>query len=259
VNGFDAVIDHQTGSAEGDIVGNSTHASVYTYFGDNNTPSLTDGHLAFRIRLGADTNPTGFKSAAFVGIITDRASGKIDLFVGVNNSGQSDQIGIYSAGPGLNISPSTTSIGSTPLVSYAQTGANYNWSAVNSTIDPAATNFDIDNGGGTGNIDFFLTFSISFSDIVGQLAAKGITGVDQNSTFSYVIATSVQGNALNQDLNGVGKVYNDAHTWGQLGALSDPMQPIAAVPEVESVVGIVGLMLAVFAHHHLKRRRARVQ
>jgi hypothetical protein len=74
-----------------------------------------------------------------------------------------------------------------------------------------------------------------------------------------VIATSVQGNALNQDLNGVGKVYNDAHTWGQLGALSDPMQPIAAVPEVESVVGIVGLMLAVFAHQHLKRRRARVQ
>jgi hypothetical protein len=57
VNGFDPTIDQQTGSAEGDIVGNAQHASVYTQFSDAGTPSLTDGHLAFRIRLGADASP----------------------------------------------------------------------------------------------------------------------------------------------------------------------------------------------------------
>jgi hypothetical protein len=251
-NGFDPTADQQTGSAEGDIVGNSTHASVYTFFGDRNTPSLTDGDLAFRLRLGADTSPAGFKTAAFVGIITDRASGRIDLFLGVNNSGQADQIGIYSPGSGLNISPSTTTIVSPALVSYALTSTNYNWSAVTSTSDPTATNFDIDAGGQT---DYFLTFSIPFSDSVAQLAAKGITGIDQNSTFSYVIATSTQGNSLNQDLNGVPKNYNTSSTWGQLGALSDPTQPIAAVPEVNSVIGIAGLLVAIAAHQRLKRRR----
>jgi hypothetical protein len=123
-------------------------------------------------------------------------------------------------------------------------------------MDPTATNFDLD-GGGLSQPDFFLTFAIPFSDIVAQLAARGITGIDQNSTFSYVIATSVQGNALNQDLNGVGRNYNTSSTWAQLGALSDPSQPIAAVPEVESVVGIVGLLAAMAAHHYFRRRRAR--
>ena len=252
VNGFDPTVDQQTGSAEGDIVGNATHASVFSFFGDRNTPSQTDGDLAFRLRLGADTSPTGFKTAAFIGIITDRASGKIDLFLGVNNSGQSDQIGIYNPGTGLNISPSTTTIVSPALVSYALTSSNYNWSPATSTMDPAATNFDIDAGGQT---DYFLTFSIPFSDIVAQLAAKGITGIDQNSNFSYVIATSTQGNSLNQDLNGVGRNYNTSSTWAQLGVLSDPTQPIAVVPEVNSLLGIAGLLAAIAAHQRFKRHR----
>jgi hypothetical protein len=254
VNGFDPTIDQQTGSAEGDIVGNATHASVYTFFGDANTPSLTDGDLAFRLRLGADASPAGFKTAAFIGIITNRASGKIDLFIGVNNSGQSNQIGIYNPGTGLNISPSTTTIVSPALVSYTQTASNYHWAPVTSTIDPAVTNLDIDAG---GQNDYFLTFSIPFNDIIGQLAASGIIGVNQNTSFSYVIATSTQGNSLNQDLNGVGPGYNVNSTWAQLGTLSDPTQPIAAVPEVNSIVGIGGLLAAVFAHQHLKRRRRR--
>src|SRR2546430_2767915 len=59
--------DQQTGSEEGDIVGNAAHPSVYTMFGDGNTPSLTDGTLAFRVRVGADAPPAGFKTAMFVG------------------------------------------------------------------------------------------------------------------------------------------------------------------------------------------------
>src|SRR5215217_7221263 len=67
-NNPDPSNDQQTGSSEGDIVGNLNHPSVYTAFGDGNTPSLTDGVLGFRVRVGADVNPTGFKTALFVGI-----------------------------------------------------------------------------------------------------------------------------------------------------------------------------------------------
>jgi hypothetical protein len=57
-NSPDPSNDQQTGSSEGDIVGNAQHPSVYTAFGDAGTPSLTDGTLGFRIRVGADVNPT---------------------------------------------------------------------------------------------------------------------------------------------------------------------------------------------------------
>jgi hypothetical protein len=254
VNGFDPTVDQQTGSSEGDIVGNATHGSVYTFFADRNTPSTTDGDLGFRLRLGADANPAGFQYAAFVGIITNRASGKIDLFIGVNNSGQANQVGIWAPGSGLNVSPSTTTIVSPALVSYAPTASNYHFTAVTSTMDPTATNFDIDGG---GQNDFFLTFSIPFSDIVAQLAARGITGITEESSFSYVIATSTQGNSLNQDLNGVTGGVNSSQTWAQLGGLSDPTIPIAAVPEINVTASVALLLLAVFAHRRLVARRAR--
>ena len=255
-NGYDPTVDQQTGTAEGDLVGNSTHASVYTYFADANTPSTTDGTLGFRLRLGADASPAGFKTAAFVGIITNVASGKIDLFVGVNNAGQANEVGIYNPGNGLNISPSTTTIVSPAMVSYTQTATNYNWSIVNSTIDPNATNFDIDAGGQT---DYFLTFAIPFADIIAQLAARGITGIDEKSNFSDVIATSPQGNSLNQDLNGVPKNYDGALTWAQLGALSDPTIPIMAVPEVNPFMHLALFVAALIGHRqlHVRRERAR--
>jgi hypothetical protein len=252
--GFDVAVDQQTGSAEGDIVGNAQHGSVYTYFGDGNPLSLTDGDLAFRMRLGADAAPAGFKTAMFVGIITNPASGRIDLFVGVNNSGQNNQVGIWNPGSGLNTSPNTTTIVSPALVNYGITSSNYSWMGVTSANDPTATNFDIDGGGAQ---DYFLSFSIPFSDIVAQLAARGITGIDQNSSFAYVIATSTQGNSLNQDLNGVGANYNGNSTWGQLGALSDPHQPIGAVPELNPAMGAALLLLGVIAHRHLQQRRLR--
>ena len=146
-NNPDPSTDQQTGSEEGDIVGNALHPSFYTMFGDGGTPSTTDGTLAFRIRLGADVNPSGFKTALFVGIDANK-DGAIDLFVGVNNSGAADTIGIWNPGAGLNISPNTTTIVSTPLRTYTQTATNYNWMAVNLTNDPTVgTATDLDGGG----------------------------------------------------------------------------------------------------------------
>jgi hypothetical protein len=49
-NTADPSSDQQTSSSEGDLVGNSTHPSAYTTFGDASTLSLTDGTIAFRVR-----------------------------------------------------------------------------------------------------------------------------------------------------------------------------------------------------------------
>lgn len=258
-NNPDPSKDQQTGSAEGDIVGNALNPSVYTTFGNAGTPSLADGTLAFRIRLGADVSPGGFKTAMFVGIDAN-SDGALDLFLGVNNSGAANTVGIWDPGAGLNISPSSTTIVSTPLVSYAITAANYSWTQVTATNDPNATSFDLD-AGGPGEPDFFLSYSIPFADIVTQLAANGITGFNENSSMSYVVSTATQANSLNQDLNGVAGSVNSSLTWAQLGVQSNTMTPagVAVVPEVDSVLGIAGLLVAVGAHQHFKRRRARVQ
>jgi hypothetical protein len=249
----DPSTDQQTGSAEGDIVGNSTHASAYVMFDNAGTPSTTDGNLLFRVRLGADANPAGFQFAFMVGLITDRSAGRIDLFLGVNNSGSGNHIGIFNPGTGLNVSPNTTTIVSPALVSYTQTAANYHWGAVTPTLDPVATNFDLDGG---GNVDHFLSFSVPFSTIVAQLAAKGITA-DENTAFSYVIATSTQGNSLNQDLMGVGAGYSTSATWASLGVLSDGTPPIAVVPEINPSLAVILLLVAALAHRQWQQRRAR--
>jgi hypothetical protein len=252
-NNPDPSNDQQTGSTEGDIVGNALHPSAYTMFGDGGTPSLTDGTLGFRIRIGADVNPNGFKTALFI-YLDANADGKIDLFLGVNNSGSANMVGIWGAGSDLNISPSTTSISGSPLVSYTPTASNYYWSQVTSVNDPSVGSAtDIDGG---GEVDYFLGFSIPFADIVNQLALLGIP-FDQNSSLTYVIATATQANSLNQDLNGVDKNFDGALTWSQLGVLSNPMTPagMAAVPEVSPGLWIVLLLAALGAQRHFRNRK----
>jgi hypothetical protein len=254
-NNPDPSNDQQTGSTEGDIVGNSAHPSVYTMFGDAGTPSLTDGTLGFRIRLGEDSAPGGFKTALFI-YIDANADGKIDLFLGVNNSGSADSIGIWGAGADLNISPSTTSISSTPLVSYTPDTSNYYWSQVTTANDPSVGSAtDLDGG---LRPDFFLGFSIPFADIVNQLSLLGISGFNQDSTLSYVVATATQANSLNQDLNGVDKNFNGALTWSQLGVMSNPMSPagMAVVPEVNGMAWIFLLFGAVAAQRWFSSRKA---
>lgn len=190
-----------------------------------------------------------------MGIDANR-DGALDLFVGVNNSGAADHIGLWNPGNGANTSPNTTSIVSIPLVSYTQNATNYHWAPVNTTIDPTVgTATDIDGGGQT---DHFLSFSVPFNDVVTQLAARGVSGINENSSFSYVMATATQANSLNQDLNGVPKTYDGAATWSTLGALADPLSAsgVAIVPEVNPGMAVAVLALVAIATQHRRRVRA---
>jgi hypothetical protein len=138
-------------------------------FSDAGTPSLTDGTLGFRIRLSEDSSRNGFNAALFVGIDANR-DGALDLFLGINNSGNADTIALWDPGTGANSSPNTTSIVSPPLRTFVPlSGTNYEFAPVTALNDPTpggSLNLD---GGTTGN-DYFLSFSVPFADVVTALA-----------------------------------------------------------------------------------------
>jgi hypothetical protein len=247
----DPFSDQQTGSKEGDIVGTTNTASLYTRFYNGGTPSLTDGQLAFRLRLAEEQNPPGYSGAAFIGVDGNN-DGRLDIFLGVNNSGSTAQIGMWRAGTGANTSPSTTTIQSPASISYAETSVNYSWTPVNATIDPTTMSYDIDGGART---DHFLTFVVPFADLVAMFATNGIAGINENSVFTYVAATATQDNSLNQDLNGVNGGVNSASTWQQLGALTTPLTATGgAVPEPSTWALIALGGAALFLSRGLLRR-----
>ena len=229
--------DQQTGSEEGDIVGNQQNPALYTQYvaGNNNT----DGTIGWRLRLGADKNPPGFTGSAFIGMDLNH-DGALDIFAGVNNSGSQAIVGIWNAGTGANISPSTTTLANNPSVSYTETSGNYLWQAVSLSLDPTVTSTDINGGGDT---DYFLTFSLPFSDLVAQASNIGIS-LNRYTQIGYVAATSTQGNSLNQDVNGINGNAGSSSTWIDLGALSQSQSPMG-VPEPGMLSLLaVGILLA---------------
>ena len=231
-----------TGQEESDIVGNLAHPAFYTAFDDAGTASLIDGMLGFRIRLGADKNPAGFGKGALVGIDAN-SDGALDLFALVDNTG-ANKIALYDPGSGTNTSPATTSI-TTTGISYSETSSNYNWSQVTISIDPTATIFDID---ADGNTDYFLSFAVSFQDLVNRLALRGITGVDQNTSFRYVLGTSTNASTLNQDIAGPNGGTSSAVSWVGLDAISNPGAPGGSSPVPEpGTASLLGLGLLALA------------
>ena len=244
----DPFSDQQTGSYEADMVGDVNHAAFYTDFDDGGTPSLTDGYLGFRFRLAGEKNPAGYSTAALVGLDVD-LDGALDIFVGVNNSGSKDQVGIWYAGDGANTSPNTTSIDShNPYWTAKTASTNYDWSALSTAIDPDALTLDVNSD---NNTDYFLSFSVPLSVMVGALDAVNISNITENSAMSYVTLTSVQGNAFNQDLGGVDGGNNSEQTWEVLGGVSNVTSPNGTIPE-PATLSMLGI--AVTAGYLLRKR-----
>jgi hypothetical protein len=240
--------DERTGDTESDVVGNASRPAFYIQFDDAGTPGdLTDGNIAFRLRVGAERNPAGFSRFAAVGIDAD-GDGAIDVFIGVANQGSGDRLELYDGGPGANTSPDTTSIVSvSPIpITYSQTASNYDWSAIDATIEPGESDFDLD---ADGNTDYFLSWLVPFNDLVTHLVNTHGISIDQNTPLQFVVGTSTQDNALNQDLGGPDGGTTSSLTWDALGALTDPVTPgWTLAPEPSSLalllVGLSGLAAA---------------
>jgi hypothetical protein len=240
--------DQQTGLNESDIVGNPTDPALYVHFDAAGAGSKADGIFSFRVRVSGDSpavNPNGFTHFFAFGLDAD-VDGALDLFLGVNNSGSTRDIGIFDPGGGFNISPDTTSIISTPIQRYDELSANYDFSPVDGTIDPMASTFDVD---GEDN-DYFLSYAIPFQDIVAALLGNGIV-FDEDSDFQMVAGSSTQANALNQDLGGPDGGTSSTETWAALGAITGVISATNLAPEPSSgALFALGLVILAAAKRH---------
>ena len=245
----DPVGDQQTGQGEADLVGGYHGlAAVYTRFYAGATS--TTGTIAFRLRVGGDSNPAGFKSAALAGVDAN-GDGALDVFVGVDNSGAGDSVRIWRPGTGANNSPATTSLDSAYAFTYTPVATNYNWQTVTAVSDPAAgavpagstpNRFDLNGATGT---DYFVSFSVPFADLITVLNSRGITGITSGSILNYVAGTASNANSLNQDLNGISGGTTSTATYTALGIITPPVlptgnrQPVAQNNSASTAAGTV--------------------
>jgi len=213
---YDFIADQQTGVPAGDIVGVGTNYGLFVTHNDNGAASRTDGTFGFRLRLdGPDSNkaPSQFQRAAFLGIDAD-FNDTIDVFIGVNLSGQQNSLGIFAPGTGANNSPSTTTISTSAYKAFVIGPSTFDYRPVNFSTDGGTTN-DVNSAG--AKPDYYVSVMVDFADIVSFLSTKGIL-INDSSPLRFVAATSTQGNAFNQDIGGVNSGLNSTVLWSQTGA-----------------------------------------
>lgn len=246
--------DEQAKSVDRDIIGDEANPAFYTRFDDGGTAdNLTDGEIAFRLRMAGDKPPEGFGGQAWIGADID-LDGTLDFFIGANDS----FISIHAAGGDLNNSPSTTSIDSNPLWSIPTSNFNFSWTAVTAELDPTASSFNLDGGKKKGGEDFFLTFTLPFQEVVNAVETlTGVAFLDENSAIAYVAATASQGNTLNSDINGVNGGVKSSLTWGELGAISPALRMdgslYSSVPEPRLAAIMASLSALIFVVHRRRR------
>jgi hypothetical protein len=234
-----AVLDvagDQTGTTSGemDIVGSATQPAFFIKFIPGST--TTDGTLYFRVRLGGDLSPAGFRNAVDVGIDANQ-DGVMDLYIGPRNSSSTARNRIYKPlTSSANNTPATVSADTTHLYkNVLQTSTIFNFSAVNAAsgtagvqMDPAAdtaAHQDLNSATGT---DYLISFSVPFADVVSGLSSQGIT-FNSTKPFTCILFTSSAGKLANRDLNGVSGGTTSTTHFASLGVLSQPMYVTGAV------------------------------
>lgn len=170
----DFLADQQTGQGEDDFSVNGFY-SAYSNVNGVQTQLM-------RFNFNSIARKTTFTGNVRVGVDAD-GDGDVDLFYGVSSSGNTNAIVFQNPGTGLNVSPSTTTLG-TAYGSIPLTASNYNY---------RISDMDLTDG--------MLTFSMPFATLQSTLNALGFT-VDENTLMRFIAFTSTQSNAINQDLYG---------------------------------------------------------
>lgn len=254
--------DQQTGTPEGDFVGDAARPFLFSLFDAGTVASKTDGTLYFKMRIDADSQPVGFKGLALIGFsFTSNVANQplINVFAGVDNSGSPDRIRIFRADPTkTNISPSTSGIGA-ELFNYVATSLNYDFSPVSAVNEPG-TGSPFNFNSAANNPDYFLAFSIPFADLVSAVNTTTGLSINEDSQFRMVAFNATNSNTLNQDVGGINdRTTNPALPFSDLNAISNvyatsSLLPTPAPPGVVS--GLIGIAMA-GGQFGLVRRRER--
>ncbi len=261
------LLDNQTGQKVADIVGTASQPTLYIGYGQINGVD----HIGFRMRLNVVSTLDNLKQSNYFGFdfgttATNSTVGVVDMFVGLDVVSQQssnwnvlimDTTGTLATD---NTSPSTTSLGATPLYSTpaVTTGvnANVNYQTVTSSnaIVGGATNFsDASNTYPTGAPDAFITFAVPFTAFVDAAKNANVMGssfnFDVNTTYRVTAATGNQQNNINQDAMGAPSVaFNFSTPTNSSGTIGSTINPI---PEPSTFV-LSGALLAPWL---LRRRR----
>lgn len=215
--------DQPPGQAAVEIIGSGANYGFLVGLENNSD-------LYFRVRFDSPDSGNTFAGVLWVGMDAD-GNGSIDVFMGADFSGTPDVIGVFAPGNDENISPSTTSISSTPAYSYTISSSNYNYRPVDLNID-GGDDLDIGNNGST---DYYVSFMVLFTDV--QAFLSGLTNpinITDQSPVRYVLATG-SSSQLNKDVGGINGAPGNNTRWEDQGGFTAEITPGgAAIPEPSS-------------------------
>lgn len=224
--------DQQTGQYADDFVGDGT-GGYYGFYYKYGQIGTTDT-MVFRMRLNVVGST--FTGNARIGVDGD-GDGSVDLYFGISTgSGQTPEV-VFQNPTGTttdaNTSPSTSGMG-TSYGAIATTSTNYSYGQVTDGSTYGSGN----NNAATP--DAFLTFALPFSTFKSALESQLAVGttITVDSLLRFVAFTSTQGNAVNQDIYGVGSyaTYKDVR-FDQGGGFSNYYSSTGAViPEASTVM-----------------------
>lgn len=268
----DYVNDQGTGQGSSDIVGSANADDPYysgfqkAYDDGGTSGDINDDSIAFRVRFAEkeSANKETYTKYVIFGIDVG-GDGAVDLFMSANSQG----IKFFSTGSGLNVSPNTTT--TSELSAYANTVGGSNtlptslvtYLAVDATTEATTpVNNDLDGGSDT---DYFFSVKFSMSDIIAAyedsyaISNPGdpIPELGLTTSLGFLVGTSTQDNAYNQDFGGIdgGVDKNDTTTWTDLGVSSNPYTPNGTepVPEPATYALLFGFFAIGFSA--VRRRR----
>lgn len=249
--------DQQTGQGADDFVGDGVGGYYGFYFKYGQINGVDS--MLFRFRFNTLTTQQGnpsFTGNPRLGVDGD-GDGDVDLYFGLATT-QAQQPEIVFQNPdanATNLSPNTSGL-STMYGEMAGTASNYSYVGADDGSSYAANKVN------TPTPDAMLTFAIPFSTFKTNLESQ-LTGVTitVDSFLRFVAFTSTQGNAVNQDVYGIG----DLSTYGDIrydegGGFSDYYSSSGQrIPEWSAWFQFGAMLIAAGVFRLWSRRKVRGQ
>lgn len=226
----DFLNDQQTGQGSDDFSVNGFYMNFV------NVGGVQTQVLRFQMNT---FDPKGFRGNLRIGIDAT-GDGAIDLFYGVSTSGSSAGIYFQNPGTGLNVSPSTTTLG-TNYGMIALTSTNYSYVQSDVVAD-----------------DAMISFSVPFASINSALQGVGIQA-DSSTFMRFIAFTATQSNSINQDMYGTSGINSAVRFDAEGGGFTEfqnfnGARPVVPEPSTYGAI-LMGILLSLFGFRSVMKHR----